>query len=66
MQFTTLPWPDSLSMNLVSYLPGGGEEQRRVRRKVVRLASLANILALRRMSTGIARRLLTHHHKSII
>lgn len=62
LQFTTLPWPDNLAMNLVSYLPGGGEDQRRIRRKVVRLASLANILALRRMSTGIARRFPTYEH----
>ena len=54
-QWTTLPWPHSLAMSLQSYLPGPGQP-RRLRRLVVRWANLANILALRRLSTECARR----------
>ena len=42
-------------MSLQSYLPGPGQP-RRLRRLVVRWANLANILALRRLSTECARR----------
>ena len=48
-QFCYIPWPDKLSMNLLTFLPGGGE-RRRVRRYVVRLAHLSSVLVLRMMS----------------
>ena len=60
-QFTSLAWPDTLAMNLLSYLPGSGKP-RRVRRLIIRWANLANILTLRRMSTEIARRFPTYDH----
>ena len=60
-QFTTLAWPDTLAMNLLSYLPGSGKPKK-IRRLVIRWANLANILALRRMSTEIARRFPTCDH----
>merc|ERR1711892_441039 len=60
-QFTTLAWPDTLAMNLLSYLPGSGKP-RKIRRLVIRWANLANILTLRRMSTEIARRFPTYDH----
>eukprot|EP00092_Neocalanus_flemingeri_P040560 GFUD01044166.1.p1 GENE.GFUD01044166.1~~GFUD01044166.1.p1 ORF type:complete len:517 (+),score=100.24 GFUD01044166.1:245-1795(+) len=60
-QFTTLAWPDTLAMNLLSYLPGKGKPKR-IRRLVIRWANLANILTLRRMSTEIARRFPTYDH----
>jgi hypothetical protein len=60
-QFTTLAWPDTLAMNLLSYLPGNGKPKR-IRRLVIRLANLAHILTLRRLSAGIARRFPTFNH----
>ena len=60
-QFSTLPWPDSLAMDLLSYMPGQGRP-RRMRRLIIRWANLASILALRRMSTEIARRFPTYDH----
>ena len=60
-QFTTIAWPDTLAMNLLSYVPGKGR-QKRVRRLVVRWANLAHILTLRRLSTAIARRFPTFNH----
>ena len=60
-QFTTLPWPDTLAMSLLSYLPGSGK-QKSIRRLVVRWANLSNILTLRRLSTGITRRFPTFDH----
>ena len=59
--FTSIVWPDTLAMNLVSYLPGGGEK-RKMRRYIIRLANLSAILCLRRISTGVARRFPTYDH----
>ena len=61
LQFTAIPWLDKLSLNLISYLPGTGKEKK-IRRHVVRLANLSSILALRRISTGVARRFPTYDH----
>ena len=60
-QFNSLAWPDTLAMNLLSYLPGKGKPKK-IRRLVVRWANLANIMTLRRMSTQIARRFPTYEH----
>jgi len=60
-QFCSIPWPDKLGMNLVTFLPGGGE-RRKVRRYVVRLANLSAILCLRRMSAHVARRFPSYEH----
>jgi len=61
LQFRTIPWSDRLAFALITYLPGNGREAR-LRKRVIRLASLSNILALRRMSTGIARRFPSYKH----
>lgn len=61
LQFSTIPWSDNLAFALATYLPGTGRESR-IRKRVIRLATLANILALRRISTGIARRFPTYKH----
>ena len=60
-QFCSIPWPDKLGMNLLTFLPGGGE-RRRVRRYVVRLANLSASLCLRRVSVSVARRFPTYQH----
>ena len=60
-QFCSIPWPDKLGMNLLTFLPGGGE-RRRVRRYVVRLANLSACLCLRRMSAHVARRFPSFEH----
>jgi len=61
LQFTTIPWSDRLAFALTSYLPGTGRAAA-LRRRIIRLASVSNILALRRMSTGIARRFPSYQH----
>ena len=61
LQFTAIPWPDTIALNLISYLPGTRQEKK-IRRHVVRLANLSTILALRRISSGVARRFPTYDH----
>lgn len=58
-QFTTLAWPDTLAMSLMSYLPGPGEA-REIRRAVVRWACVCNILALRMVSPVVSKRFPTY------
>ena len=60
-QFNSLAWPDSLAMNLLTYMPGSGKP-RRLRRLIMRWVNLANILTLRRLSTEIARRFPSFEH----
>jgi len=61
LQYSCLHWPDTLAMNLASYLPGNGKAKK-IRRLVVRLANLSAILILRRISPSIARRFPTYDH----
>ena len=59
--YNAIPWPDKLGLNLVSYLPGGGEA-RRVRRYIARLVNLSAVLCLQKISTGVARRFPSYDH----
>ena len=59
--FCHIPWPDKLSMNLMAFMPGGGE-RRKVRRYIVRLANLSATLILCKMSSHAARRFPTYGH----
>ena len=53
--YRCVPWTDRLSLNLASYMPGGGNA-RRARRQIVRLANLSSVLCMQKISTGVARR----------
>ena len=59
-QCMTIPWLDSLCMNLASYLPG--EDMKNTRRLITRCAMLSNILTLRRISSSVAKRFPTYDH----
>ena len=59
--YNAIPWPDKLGLNLVSYLPGGGEA-RRVRRYIARLVNLSAVMCLQKISTGVARRFPSYDH----
>ena len=59
--FYQISWPDTLAMNLATYLPGGGSKGN-VRRYVARPANLSAILCLRRVSSSVARRFPTYDH----
>ena len=59
--YNSIQWPDTLAMNLVSYLPGGGE-RRTMRRYIIRLVNLSAILCLRSISSSVARRFPTYDH----
>merc|ERR1719187_1842336 len=48
-------------MDLVAFLPGQGQAKK-VRRQLVRLANLSSVMALRRLSTSVAKRFPTFHH----
>ena len=60
-QFTTLAWPDTLAMNLLSYLQVKGKAIK-IRHLVVRWSNLDNIMTLCRMNNQIARRFPTYDH----
>jgi len=60
-QFTSLYWVDTLAMDLAAFLPGQGQAKK-VRRQLVRLANLSSVMALRRLSTSVAKRFPTFHH----
>jgi len=60
-QFTSLYWVDTLAMNLAAFLPGD-KGAREVRRQLVRLANLSSVMALRRISTAVAKRFPTFQH----
>jgi len=60
-QFSALAWPDNLAMSLCCFLPGEGRA-REMRRGVVRLVSLSTVLALRQVSSKVARRFPTDQH----
>ena len=59
-QCMTVPWLDNLCMNLTSYMPG--DNMKKTRRLISRLAMLSNILTLRRISSGVAKRFPTYEH----
>eukprot|EP00092_Neocalanus_flemingeri_P043722 GFUD01048256.1.p1 GENE.GFUD01048256.1~~GFUD01048256.1.p1 ORF type:complete len:446 (+),score=120.92 GFUD01048256.1:136-1473(+) len=59
-QVMTIPWLDTLCMNLASYMPGVG--MKNTRRLITRYAMLANILTLRRVSTSVVKRFPTYQH----
>merc|ERR1711892_128728 len=61
LTYTSLPWPDTIAMNLALYLPGNGKAKQ-IRRLVVRLTNLSCILVFRRLSPSIARRFPTYDH----
>ena len=61
LQFTSIAWPDTTALNLESYLPGPGQEKI-IRRFIMRMVNLSNILTLRRISVGVARRFPTYEH----
>ena len=45
-QYSNLVWTDTLSMDLVSFLPGSGRPKQ-LRRQIIRRVNLANVLCLR-------------------
>ena len=59
-QFMSIPWVDTLCLNLASYMPGA--KMKKTRRLITRWATLANILTLRRISCGVAKRFPTYEH----
>lgn len=59
-QLQSIPYLDSLCMNLTSYMPGNNMKQ--TRRLITRWAMLANILTLRRISVSVAKRFPTYEH----
>ena len=59
----TVPWLDTLCMNLTSYVMPG-DNMKKSRRLITRLAMLSNILTLRRISSGVAKRFPTYKHFS--
>jgi len=59
-QCLTIPWLDTLCMNLASFMPG--DESKATRRLITRYAMLANILTLRRISNCVASRFPTYEH----
>ena len=59
-QVMTVPWLDSLCMNLVSYMPGN--KMKKTRRLVTRWAMLSNILTLRKISCSVFKRFPTYEY----
>ena len=59
-QVMTIPWLDSLCMNLATYMPGN--KMKKTRRLVTRWAMLANILTLRKISCSVFKRFPTYEY----
>lgn len=60
-QYSCLVWPDTLAMDLAAYLPGQGRAKQ-IRRQIVRQANLSTVMALRKLSTAVAKRFPTYQH----
>ena len=59
-QFMIIPRMETLCMNLVAYLPGSN--MRKTRRLITRWTMLSNILTLRGICSGVAKRFPTNDH----
>ena len=59
-QVMTIPWLDSLCMNLAAYMPG--KKMKKTRRLVTRRAMLSNILTLRKISCSVFKRFPTYEY----
>ena len=59
-QVMTVPWLDSLCMNLAAYMPGN--KMKKTRRLVTRWAMLTNILTLRKISCSVFKMFPTYEY----